>query len=776
MALKDTKRALLSRGIKETTVDALLEAGFTLGRLQKCTLDDLTEHISKESARDVLEKLGRDPDKAGASAKGKKASGGDDGGKGGEEKDGKGSAFSFEELPRRAGIFSVDGEALVMAYKGLLEKKKYVQWGIAGTVDPGHWDLPFNAYINVKGRGVSFMAKVEDIKSFPQPEVMTDDSHVPEDFRAQERPTFFKITGLSTLERQFKLGGFVNLKGDKVRSVQGLVTIYDLIPGDEAEALREWIDEKGVEEPEEEVRRVVRPTALPQVEEYLKKKRYDLPANHRQFLGYHFGSLDVSDEVFDASLALFVEVDKFAAKAGVDLPCSVRLELAEKLRGRKYTSKEFEAMMDRVFETFLGNMIDPHESAGIVAAQSIGEPGTQMTMRTFHYAGVAEINVTLGLPRLIEIVDARRKPSTPMMEIRLEEGVRSDADSVKRVVSEIEITQLIDIATISSDIAGMLLRIIPDWKKCAEKRITADDIIKKLEKILRAKAKVSQDETNDILVKCIENSYRALQAMFEAIKLLKIKGIDDILRAIIRKEKDEYVIYTEGSNLAKVLEIDGVDIRDTTSNGLVEIFDVLGVEAARRAIIQEAHRTLSEQGLNVDIRHIMLVADVMTVDGDVKAIGRHGISGKKSSVLARAAFEITAQHLLNAGLAGSVDNLSGVAENIIVGQPVTLGTGAVNLVYQPEKVVIPPAVLEKARLMEERRKAEAEARVAAALEAQRLREEEEAAATAAAAENDESALPSIQSPADRIRAIIEGDNGESSDDDAKDGEADGDDE
>jgi len=117
----------------------------------------------------------------------------------------------------------------------------------------------------------------------------------------------------------------------------------------------------------------------------------------------------------------------------------------------------------------------------------------------------------------------------------------------------------------------------------------------------------------------------------------------------------------------------------------LEINDVLGIEAARAAIIREAHRTLSEQGLLVDIRHIMLVSDMMTSDGDVKAIGRHGISGRKSSVLARAAFEITTNHLLRAGIIGEEDHLGGVAENIIVGQPVTLGTGAVNLVYWPKK-------------------------------------------------------------------------------------------
>src|SRR5881392_4533953 len=121
----------------------------------------------------------------------------------------------------------------------------------------------------------------------------------------------------------------------------------------------------------------------------------------------------------------------------------------------------------------------------------------------------------------------------------------------------------------------------------------------------------------------------------------------------------------------------------TWTNSIQEIYEVLGIEAARNAIVNEAYNTLQEQGLTVDIRHIMLVSDMMTNDGDVKAIGRHGISGRKSSVLARAAFEITAHHLLRAAITGEVDYLDGVAENVIVGQPVTLGTGAVNLIYQP---------------------------------------------------------------------------------------------
>ncbi len=143
------------------------------------------------------------------------------------------------------------------------------------------------------------------------------------------------------------------------------------------------------------------------------------------------------------------------------------------------------------------------------------------------------------------------------------------------------------------------------------------------------------------------------------------------------------MIYTEGSDLKAVLEMPHVDPTRTTTNSIHEVANVLGIEAARNSIAEEMQKTLSEQGLSVDMRHSMLVGDMMTTEGKVQAIGRHGVSGRKTSVLARAAFEITSTHLLLAGLSGESDKLTGVAENIIVGQPVALGTGAVKVVYKP---------------------------------------------------------------------------------------------
>ncbi len=373
-----------------------------------------------------------------------------------------------------------------------------------------------------------------------------------------------------------------------------------------------------------------------------------------------------------------------ASKMSLEMPMSIISTIAERIEGKKLTSKDIDKIIKKTYERYHEHLVDPHESAGIIAAQSIGEPGTQMTMRTFHYAGVAEINVTLGLPRLIEIVDARRVPSTPMMEILLEENVRYDRDEVRKIASGVEITKVVDIASIETDMVNLQVIIHTDTKKLEKKELTMEDIEEKLGKIREARGNFHRKGSR-IMVRSDEPSYKKLQKIYEEVRDLKIKGIDGIERAIIRKSEEEYVIYTQGSNLQKVLQMPNVDICRTTTNSISEIYHVLGIEAARNAIIREASRTLEEQGLIVDVRHIMLVSDIMTNDGDVKAIGRHGISGRKSSVLARAAFEITSTHLLRAGMTGEVDTLDGVAENIIVGQPVTLGTGAVNLIYTPVK-------------------------------------------------------------------------------------------
>jgi DNA-directed RNA polymerase subunit A" len=411
-------------------------------------------------------------------------------------------------------------------------------------------------------------------------------------------------------------------------------------------------------------------------------------------------------------------IKAIARKDGATLPPSLIDELATRLSGLKVTPAEFTKVIREVTRRFVRAEVDAHESVGILAAQSIGEPGTQMTLRTFHYAGVAEMNVTLGLPRLIELVDARRVPSTPMMTVFVEKKVKADREAVEKIALQIEVTTIPDIAAIGTVVEDLKVVVSPQGplmqgrgvKRAELERSLLENIddrqftlangsgsgeTRTFEISLKEGAPAPKAKKDEVVE---EMPFKKLLLASEEAKAIRIKGVTGIKRALIKKEKDEYVIYTEGSNLEGVLDIPGVDAARTTTNSVFEIYKVFGVEAARAALILEASRTLSEQGLGVDIRHLMLVSDVMTNEGDIRAIGRHGISGKKTSVLARAAFEITAAHLLRAAITGEVDELKGVAENIIVGQPITLGTGAVNLVYRPipgAHVTVKPTETEK---------------------------------------------------------------------------------
>ncbi len=361
----------------------------------------------------------------------------------------------------------------------------------------------------------------------------------------------------------------------------------------------------------------------------------------------------------------------------VDLPVKVVGDIASRWEEVNGTKDELKEILRRCERDYESNLMDPTEAAGIMGAQSIGEPGTQMTMRTFHFAGVAEINVTLGLPRLIEVVDARRTPSTPMMEVYLEEEVQETEEDVEKIASEIETTLLKDIADVDIDLGTGTVTVRPVKRHLDRKHMDRELIGESIRENLSDATVVEEEGAYEVTPE--ESSYRELLEISEEIRGLKIKGISDIERVIIREDGGEWVIYTEGSNLAAVMAVDGVDTTRTTTNNFRELYDVLGIEAARRGIIHEANHTLKEQGLNVDRRHLMLVADVMTADGTIRPIGRHGISGEKPSVLARAAFEITVNHLLEAAIIGEKDELKGVAENVIVGQPVKLGTGAVQL-------------------------------------------------------------------------------------------------
>ena len=398
-----------------------------------------------------------------------------------------------------------------------------------------------------------------------------------------------------------------------------------------------------------------------------------------------FNTNQLSEEDLDSVIGQISVIDKVLNvlfDKGIEFPKGYVEDLANAYTRRDLTDDELDKLVDKLKTAYDRAHVEAGEAVGTVAAQSVGEPGTQMTMRTFHYAGVTELNVTLGLPRLIEIVDARKDIATPTMDIYFEEDKRYDEEFVKTLANKIGKSTINDILDdFNLNYAEMQVEATLSDKKIDERRLVKEDIIQKIE----ADFKKEKPEINGnlIIIKPKQDGddrhrIRNLRLLADKVRDLQISGVKKIGKVIIRKD-EEWVIHTEGSNLKEILSFDGIDARRTTTNSIREIEDVLGIEAARQSIINEANNTLSEQGLTVDVRHIMLVADIMTSEGEVKSIGRHGISGEKSSVLARAAFEETGKHLLNASIRGEVDDLTGIIENIIIGQPIPLGTGSIGV-------------------------------------------------------------------------------------------------
>ncbi|MFX1511283.1 MAG: DNA-directed RNA polymerase subunit A'' [Promethearchaeota archaeon] len=364
------------------------------------------------------------------------------------------------------------------------------------------------------------------------------------------------------------------------------------------------------------------------------------------------------------------------------LPPKIRDELYSKLIELEDLDKEeLVEILNKVIASYEMSLVEPGEAIGTVAAQSIGEPGTQMTLKTFHYAGVAELNVTLGLPRLIELMDARKNPISPIMIVHLTESIKKDKIAAQEVQRLIELTTVKNIADdVEVDYARSQIRIHLNQKLLQDKGLSHELIANKIKQLKKGDVK---EEDHAIIVELKDSSPEQLPKLSEKIEDVRLKGIKGIKRVIIRKEGEEWILYTEGSNLPEVLRITGVDPEKTTTNHIHEIKDTLGIEAARNAIIKEAMGVLQDQGLDVDMRHMMLVADLMTLDGTLRQIGRHGISGEKDSVLARASFEVTVKHLLESSARSEVDNLRGITENVIIGQIIPLGTGSVDLTMMP---------------------------------------------------------------------------------------------
>ena len=340
----------------------------------------------------------------------------------------------------------------------------------------------------------------------------------------------------------------------------------------------------------------------------------------------------------------------------------------------KITKAKLKQVLDSAVAEYQKAKIEAGECVGIIAAESIGEPSTQMTLNTFHFAGVAEMNITTGLPRIIEILDGKKELSTPMMEIYLNKPYSTGKD-IKELALRIKETRLREvIAEISLDVGGQAVELTMSPEKIRAIGMTPA----KVAQVLGKTFKVTQKKESDLLTIKSGGKDTTLNTLYnlkEKIKETYIQGIKGIRQVLPIKRDDEYLIITAGSNLKKVLELEEVDETRTITNDVFETAEVLGIEAARGMIIHEVYKVIENQGLNIDKRHIMLVADMMSMNGRVKGITRYGIISEKSSVLARASFETPIKHIIEAAMLGEVDQLSSVIENVMINQVIPTGTG-----------------------------------------------------------------------------------------------------
>jgi len=326
----------------------------------------------------------------------------------------------------------------------------------------------------------------------------------------------------------------------------------------------------------------------------------------------------------------------------------------------------------------LNKKLEPGEAIGVITSQSFGEPSTQMVLRTFHFAGVSEMQITQGLPRLIEIFDARKKPSSPRMEIYLKKEYNNEKD-VRVFAEKIKEITIKDIASeIDLDFSNKKIEIKIDKEGIKQCHVTLKKVVDKLRDL-----KFGAKEKGDLIViNAAEMDFKEIYKLKEKLKSTIISGIKGIKQILVVKKDRDYVVMTLGTNLKKLMEMKEVIPEKLISNDLYETADVFGIEVARQFIINEIQSVLNTQGLNINKRHLKFIADAMTNTGEVKGVTRIGIIAQKSSILARATFETPIKQFVNASIKGNKDHLTSVIENIILNQPVPIGTGLPGLLVK----------------------------------------------------------------------------------------------
>lgn len=389
----------------------------------------------------------------------------------------------------------------------------------------------------------------------------------------------------------------------------------------------------------------------------------------------------------------------------------------------KLSEQAFKWVVGEIESQFQRALVAPGEMVGTIAAQSIGEPATQMTLNTFHYAGVSSKNVTLGVPRLKEIINVARINKTPSTTIYLAKEYANDMHRAKEIQVAAEYTTLrkvtdrteiwydpdVENTIVEEDqdtvfayyslkmdedytkYSPWVLRILLNRRMLLDKEIKPQLIVDKLQQEFGADLDIFASDENATVpvIRCrvIRGADKSIDeeeergeedAVLRQIEAhildgIPLRGIENISRVFMvekkrsvlndqdeYEQKSEWVLETDGINLPQVLTLEHVDATRTNSNSIVEITDTLGIEAGRAALLKELRNVIEFDGSYVNYRHLSMLCDVMTQKGSLMAITRHGINRADTSALLRCSFEETVEILLEAAGTGEVDLCKGI--------------------------------------------------------------------------------------------------------------------
>ncbi len=370
-----------------------------------------------------------------------------------------------------------------------------------------------------------------------------------------------------------------------------------------------------------------------------------------------------------------------------EIPKLIQEKVEKYSKERKLSDGKKKKLIDVVTKSYNQSLVCKGDAMGMIAAQSIGEPGTQLTLRTKHYAGSQEVSVGSGIQRVSEIVDARSFSKFPQMKIYLNKDIIKTQKAAQKFCNQLIDVKVKTIGSFKEDFVNRVVVYNIDETIIKELFIDLEEIMTLIYDSIDNLYVSKRFSSNKTQINLHFDKNTPLYDIRKAIlkwEKIPLTGCKKIEKTLLIETEPDFIISTKGTNLKEILKYEEIDCYRTTTNDIAEIYKVLGVEATRHAIVKEFKKVFDENGIPLNIRHIYLLADLITSNGKLQGVVRTGITGVKKSPFARAAFEETIKHMLNAAFYREKEELKGIVENIIVGQPINSGTGLVKLTLDPK--------------------------------------------------------------------------------------------